>query len=289
MRPTRTAPPRREPGARRGAAPRGREHGAVLRALIEYDGTRYRGWQSQVNARTVQGVLFEAVREVLGEGTRIHGAGRTDAGVHAFGQVASLHLARPLALSLGAARRALNDRLPFDVNVLDLQEAPRGFHARHDALLRIYRYRIARRRTAFGKPFVYWVKDRLDVAAMERAAQRFVGRRDFASFCDNPEGHDSTLVEVSYARVFAAEAAPDLILFRIAASHYLWKMVRRLAGTLVEVGTGRLDEEGLERLFAERSPRIAEWTAPAAGLFLEAVVYPGDGEPPEVDPLRPAF
>jgi len=261
----------------------------VLRARLEYDGTRYRGWQSQVNARTVQGVLYEAVREVLGDGTKIFGAGRTDAGVHALGQVASLHPARPLSGSLGTLRRAINDKLPFDVNVLDLQEAPRGFHARHDALLRIYRYRIARRRTAFGKPFVYWVKDRLDVNAMERAAQRFVGRRDFASFCDNAEGHDSTLVEVSYARVFEAEAAPDLILFRIAASHYLWKMVRRLAGVLIEVGTGRLAEDDVERLFAERSPRIAETTAPPSGLFLESVVYPGDPPAPEIDPLRPAF
>jgi tRNA pseudouridine38-40 synthase len=175
------------------------------------------------------------------------------------------------------------------VNVLDLQEVPRGFHARHDALLRVYRYRIARRRTAFGKPFVYWVKDRLDAEAMDRAAQLFLGRRDFAGFCENPEGHDSTLVEVSYARVSSPKEVPDLVLFRLAASHYLWKMVRRLVGVLIEVGTGRLDEAGVERLFAERSPKVAEWTAPPAGLFLESVVYPGDPEPEEIDPLRPAF
>jgi tRNA pseudouridine38-40 synthase len=261
----------------------------TLRALVEYDGTRYRGWQSQVNARTVQGVLHEAAAEVLGEGTRIAGAGRTDAGVHAFGQVASLKPGKPLAMPLAQARRAINDRLPPDVNVLDLREAPHGFHARHDALLRIYRYRISRRRTAFGKPFVWWVKDRLDAARMESAAQRFVGRRDFAGFCDNPEGHDSTIVEVSYARVFVAEGAKDLVVFRIAASHFLWRMVRRLTGVLVEVGAGRLDEEGVERLFAERSPKVAEWTAPPSGLFLETVVYPGDPEPPEIDPLRPGF
>ena len=261
----------------------------MFRARVEYDGTRYRGWQSQVNARTVQGVLYEAAREVFGEGTRIFGAGRTDAGVHAFGQVASIHPKDPPAGSLGAVRRALNDRLPADVNVLDLQEAAPSFHARHDALLRIYRYRIARRRTAFGKPFVYWVKDHLDAAAMERAAQLFVGRRDFAGFCENAEGHDSTLVEVSYARVVTPREAPDLVLFRIAASHFLWRMVRRLVGVLIEVGAGRLDEAGVERLFVARDPRVAEWTAPAAGLFLEAVVYPGDPEPEEISPLRPAF
>jgi tRNA pseudouridine38-40 synthase len=261
----------------------------VLRATLEYDGGRYRGWQSQVNARTVQGVLAAAVREVLGEGVRIQGAGRTDAGVHALGQVASLHLSQAPRQPLGPLRRALNDKLPFDVNVLDLREAPPHFHARHDALLRIYRYRISRRRTAFGKPFVWWVKDRLDAAAMERAAARLVGRHDYASFCDNSEGHDSTLVEVSYARVEVPAETPDLVLFRICASHYLWKMVRRIVGVLVEIGTGRLDEEAVARFFTEKSPKIAEWTAPASGLFLESVVYPGDPPPREVSPWKPAF
>jgi tRNA pseudouridine38-40 synthase len=261
----------------------------VLRATLEYDGTRYRGWQSQVNARTVQGVLHSAVEEVLGGDVRIFGAGRTDAGVHAFAQVASLHMPRPPATALGALRRALNDKLPFDVHVLDLQAVPPSFHARHDAALRLYRYRIARRRTAFGKPFVWWVKDHLDAAAMDRAAATLLGRHDFASFCDNPEGHESTLVEVSYSRVETPREAPDLLLFRIGASHYLWRMVRRVVGVLVEIGTGRMPEDALGRFLAERSPRIAECTAPPAGLFLEGVVYPGDPPLTEVHPLRPAF
>ncbi len=262
----------------------------VLRATLEYDGTRYRGWQAQVNARTVGGVFAAAVREAIGDGVRIYGAGRTDAGVHAFAQVASLNLpaAAPLPDLLHLARE-INDRLPADVHLLALAPASPGFHARHDARLRIYRYRISRRRTAFGKPFVYWVKDRLDAGAMREAAALLAGKHDFASFTENPEGHDSTLVHVDWARVETPAALPDLILFRIAASHFLWRMVRRLVGTLLEVGRGHLLPERVGELLATRSADPAKWTAPPSGLFLEAVVYDGDPPPPEIDPLRPAF
>jgi len=272
----------------------------VLRATLEYDGSRYRGWQVQVNVRTVQGELQRALREALeeitGEATderqapQVHGAGRTDAGVHALAQVASLHLPeRAWAVDPRALRLALNERLPVDVNVLSLTEAPPSFHARHDAGLRIYRYRLATRRTAFGKPYVYWVKDRLDVAAMQRAAELFVGRHDFVSFCERPMEQESTLVEVSFVSVEVPVEVPELVLIRLGASHFLWKMVRRLAGTLVEVGAGRLAREDVAGLLARRTEGVARWTAPASGLFLEAVVYPGDPMPEPAHPLRPAF
>ncbi|MFI5180874.1 MAG: tRNA pseudouridine(38-40) synthase TruA [Thermoanaerobaculia bacterium] len=262
----------------------------VLRATLEYDGTRYRGWQAQVNARTVGGVFSAAVKEAIGDGVRIYGAGRTDAGVHAFAQVASLHLPAPPARGdLPRLQRGINDRLPADVHLLSLDLAPSNFHARHDARLRIYRYRISRRRTAFGKPYVFWVKDRLDAGAMREAAALLSGRHDFGSFAENPEGHDSTLVQVDWARVETPASVPDLILFRIAASHYLWRMVRRLVGTLVEVGTGRLNPARVGDLLTTRSAAPAKWTAPPSGLFLEVVLYDGDPTPAEIDPLRPAF
>lgn len=262
----------------------------VLRATLEFDGTRYRGWQAQVNARTVGGTFARAVHGALGAGVRIHGAGRTDAGVHAFAQVASLHLARPVgAGEVPRLTREINDRLPPDIHILALTPARATFHARHDARLRIYRYRLSRRRTAFGKPFVYWVKDRLDAAAMGEAATHLPGRHDFGSFCENAEGHDSTEVEVAWAHVETPPAVPDLILFRIAASHFLWRMVRRVVGTLVEVGTGRLAPARVPELLSARSAEPARWTAPPSGLFLEAVLYDGDPPPPEIDPLRPAF
>lgn len=254
---------------------------SVLRATLEYDGGRYRGWQAQVNARTVQGELFAACREVLGEDVKVNGAGRTDAGVHAFAQVASIHGAFKAAASeLGRLRQELNDRLPPDIHVLHLAAAPRTFHARHDAGERIYRYRISRRRTAFGKRYVWWIKDRLDAKAMQAAADSLPGRHDFGSFCDNAEGHESTLVVVRFARVEAPPEAPDLLLFRIGASHFLWKMVRRLVGTLVEVGRGNLDEAGVRKLLQEKSAAPAKWTAPPSGLFLERVEYREEGRGP---------
>jgi tRNA pseudouridine38-40 synthase len=238
----------------------------------------------------VQGVLVDAVKERLGPLVRVNGAGRTDAGVHAFGQVASLHLpGRGPEAPLELVRRDINDLLPSDVNLLSLRLARPGFHARHDAALRVYRYRISRRRTAFGKPFLFWVKDRLDEERMAKAVTQLTGRHDFFSFCENPEGHDSTLVEVAWAKVEELPREKDLILFRIGASHFLWKMVRRVVGTLVEIGTGRLPAEEMTRLLSERSSRTAPWTAPPSGLFLEAVHYRGEPPPPEVDPIRPGF
>ncbi len=159
---------------------------------LEYDGTRYRGWQSQKNTeRTVAGVLLRAARELLGEDASLGGAGRTDAGVHALAQVA--HLKAKKAMPPLAIEHGLNDRLPFDVNVLEVQAAPLGFHARHDAKSRTYLYRISRRRTAFDKRYVWWVKDRLNFTAMAGAAKHFAGRHDFASFCENAAGQTSTV------------------------------------------------------------------------------------------------
>jgi len=239
------------------------------KVTLEYDGTRYRGWQSQKNTdRTVQGMLLRAAHELLGADAALGGAGRTDAGVHAIAQVA--HLKAQKAMPEADVAWGLNERLPSDIHVLAVEKAPPRFHARHDAKSRTYLYRISRRRTAFGKPYVWWVKDRLDAAAMRRAARLFEGRQDFASFCENPEGQESTIVVVEKSEVVESG---DEIHFRITASHYLWKMVRRLAGTLVEVGRGKLDAAGVEKLLHEKSTAPAKWTAPPSGLFLEKVLY----------------
>jgi tRNA pseudouridine38-40 synthase len=236
---------------------------------LEYDGTRYRGWQSQKNTeRTVAGVLTRAARELLGEDATLGGAGRTDAGVHAIAQVA--HLKAKKSLAPVAIEHGLNDRLPFDVNVLEAVPAPPNFHARHDALSRTYLYRISRRRTAFDKRYVWWVRDRLDLRAMSRAAKLFAGRHDFSSFCENAEGQTSTIVEVETSE--ALDCGRE-IHYRIEASHFLWKMVRRLVGTLVEIGRGSLDDAGVEKLLREKSGEPAKWTAPPSGLFLEKVTY----------------
>lgn len=236
---------------------------------LEYEGTRYSGWQEQRNATTVQGALRAAAEQVLGERVELGGAGRTDAGVHALGQVAHLRTrarVRPRALVYG-----LNDALPADVNVLSVEPARPDFDARRNAVLRSYVYQIATRRTAFGKRFVWWVKDDLDEGAMARAAGLFVGRHDFSAFSQKGEAGVSTTVVVDESRV---ERRGDLLVYRIAASHFLWKMVRRITGSLVAAGRGELGEEDLERVLASGDPgAAAPLTAPPSGLFLEQVLY----------------
>jgi tRNA pseudouridine38-40 synthase len=253
---------------------------ARFKLLIEYAGTRYSGWQIQKNARTVQGEIDAAVQEATGDRTfELYGAGRTDAGVHALGQVA--HLDVRTSLPPDRLLRQVNDLLPADINLLDVRRVPHRFHARHDARSRTYVYQIARRRTAFAKPFVWWVKDDLRVEAMRAAAAAFTGRRDFRGFTDDDPEEKSTLVEVS--RVDVREQA-DALLVVVEGSHFLWKMVRRMVGVLVEVGRGGLRPDEAGRLIASPSALPATLTAPASGLFLAQVRYPGD---PDTDPPLP--
>ena len=251
---------------------------------IEYDGTRYRGWQTQKNTdRTVAAVLERAASALFGEPVRLIGAGRTDAGVHALGQVANFRAAKRLAgLEI---QYGINDGLPPDVNVLSVEEVDDAFHARHDAVSREYEYRVSRVRTAFEKPFVWWVRDALDAAAMGEAASQFVGDHDFSSFCENPAGQTSTRVRVE--RCEAVEGGSKVLL-RVAASHFLWKMIRRMTGTLVEVGRGHLAPDAVAAFLARPSREPARWTAPPSGLFLARVVYPAAGMPPKPRPAAPA-
>jgi len=244
-----------------------------FRLLIEYNGTRYSGWQVQRNARTVQGELLEAVQSVTGRRDRIevYGAGRTDAGVHALGQVAHLDVATSLPPATLLAR--LNESLPSDINILDVRAVGHRFHARHDAIGRRYIYQVSRRRTAFSKPFVWWVRERLDVEAMRRGAASFVGRLDFESFSDDDADEKSTKVQVDAVDVTEVDS---LVLVRVTGSHFLWRMVRRMVGVLVRVGTRDLRETDVSRLLQSDGEDVARLTAPAAGLFLEQVIYPGE-------------
>lgn len=253
-----------------------------FKLVLEYAGTRYSGWQIQKNARTVQGELQRAVEAVTGKrGFELYGSGRTDAGVHALQQVAHLDVETPLPAE--RLRATINDALPHDVNVLALERVPRRFHARHGAIARSYLYQIARRRSAFAKPFVWWVKDELDVPRMRKAASLFVGMNDFRSFAaaDPEEGSTRVLVE----RLEIREEG-ELVLVRILGSHFLWKMVRRVVGVLAEVGRGRLQMGEVARLLHEHSEAPARLTAPPSGLFLERVFY--EGENREL-PLHAAF
>ena len=253
----------------------------TYRLTVEYEGTRYHGWQEQKNARSVAGELRRAVEEAGGVVRELGGSGRTDAGVHALAQVAHLRLAG--TVDPEPFRRAVNDALPADVHVLALAPAPDRFHSRHDAVSRSYLYQISRRRTALAKRWVWWVKRPLDADRIAAAAAKLAGKHDFRLFCERPSEQPSTLVVVESAEVATAGA---LILVRLTASHFLWKMVRRVVGTLVQIGAGDLDLPAFEALLRARPPKSgkglpAEWTAPPSGLFLEKVLYAGD------PPLRP--
>jgi tRNA pseudouridine38-40 synthase len=254
---------------------------ARFRLDLEYVGTRYSGWQIQKNARTVQGALHQAVRKVSERSDfESCGAGRTDAGVHALQQVAHLDLETRLAPV--ALRRALNDELPADVNLLRVEKVVRQFHARHSAVARSYLYQIARRRTAFGKPFVWWIRDPLDFAALAATARVFEGMHDFRSYADADAREGDTRVKIE--RVELAEAG-ELLLIRVLGSHFLWKMVRRLVGVIAEVGRGGLAIKEAERFLRERSDVPATLTAPPSGLFLERVLYEGDTPPGALRPV----
>lgn len=239
---------------------------------IEYEGTRYRGWQIQHNARTIQGELQDAARKLFAGRFEIYGAGRTDAGVHALHQIAHLKVPELIAnVTPRQIRQGFNDVLPHDINILNVSNASDDFHARHDAVARQYIYKISRRRDAFAKSLVWWIKDDLDADAMAAAASILKGRHDFRSFCEQEEGkRASTIVDIDLSKVWAEG---DHISFRIKASHFLWKMVRRIVGMLVEVGRGNLTFDGFERLLKFESNVPAKYTAPPSGLYLEEVFY----------------
>lgn len=241
-----------------------------FKLLLEYDGSRYAGWQLQKNERSVQGELLEAAFKIFGtQQVEIYGAGRTDAGVHARGQVAHLEVA-DTKLTPEQLQMRLNDELSHDINILQVEKAHPRFHARHDARSRSYVYQISKRRDAFGKKYVWWVRDRLDVAAMQKAANRLVGFHDFRSFGDVEKEGQSTLVDLD--RLDIHEDA-DRIYIHITGSHFLWKMVRRIVGVLVEVGRGKMDADTVESFLKKPSREPARLTAPPSGLFLEGVGY----------------
>ena len=252
-----------------------------FKLTIEYAGTKYSGWQIQKNARTVQGEVDRAVREATGRREfELYGAGRTDAGVHALAQVA--HLDIYTTLKAPALRARVNDRLPADIYVRHIDSVPHRFHARHDAVSRSYLYQISRRKTAFFKPYVWWIKEPIDAARMRDAAAAFVGLQNFASFtADEPE-EKSTTVLVDHLDI-AEDGA--LVLVRVVGSHFLWRMVRRIVGVLAAVGRAELDVGQADGFLADRSDVPASLTAPASGLFLEGVYYRGDAVPVEVRPV----
>jgi tRNA pseudouridine38-40 synthase len=245
---------------------------ARFKLYIEYEGTRYSGWQMQKNSKSIQGKILEIAEKIFkGERIEIYGSGRTDAGVHAICQVAHLDVRTMLAPEI--IRMKLNDDLPADISIIEVEKANPKFHARHDAESRSYVYQISRRRTAFGKPFVWWIKEELNFEKMNKAGKLFIGMHNFVSFADRDDTEKSTKVLIEDV---VLKEAGDLILIRIIGSHFLWKQVRRMVGVLVEIGRGKMTDKDIKYFLEHESPTPAKYTAPPSGLFLESVIYEGE-------------
>jgi tRNA pseudouridine38-40 synthase len=238
------------------------------RLVLAYDGTDFRGWQRQPEGRTVQGVLEEAVRKITGRAVVVHGAGRTDAGVHALGQAAGFRGA--FKLSDEVLLRALNAVLPEDVRVFSLEEAPPGFHARKSARSKLYRYRISlapqpdplRRRFVLHWPYP------LKIGRMREAAGLFVRTDDFTAFSSNRDRSPVRTVTRSELR-----RSGDELVYEIESAGFLRYMVRTIVGTLLEVGRGRLAPADVEDIFRRRDRARAGATAAAKGLTLVRIDY----------------
>jgi tRNA pseudouridine38-40 synthase len=258
-----------------------------LKLTLAYDGTQYGGWQQQPNRVTIQSVLENALRRVTGERVRTAASGRTDAGVHASGQVVSCSLEAEWEHE--DLRRALNACLPQDVCLLSIDDAPDGFHAIRDAVRKRYRYQMQTGplRDVFRRNFVWHVWHRLDVEAMRAAAQPLLGRHDFASFQTSGSGRKTTHRTLSELTISCHPLLDgQFISVDIEADGFLYNMVRNIVGTLVDVGRGKHPPGWVGEVLAACDRRSAGMTAPPQGLCLVSVQYDvAPTSPP--DPLVP--
>jgi len=245
-----------------------------FKIYIEYNGTNYAGWQKQKNAKTVQGTLINCIETIFSKAKGsnkfidFQGAGRTDRGVHALEQIAHLECETMLAPEI--LKLKLNDCLPSDINILEIEKTHNRFHARHSAISRQYLYIISKRRNAFEKRYIWWIKDNLDVSKMKEASLLLKGMHDFSSFSDKIDEEKSTIVDLEDINLVESK---DKILIRIKASHFLWKMVRRIVGVLVEVGRKEISKETVKSMLEKYTDENFVHTAPPSGLFLEKIYY----------------
>ncbi len=241
----------------------------IVRLTLAYDGSGFRGWAKNSGQRTVEGVLSDALSRVLGEDSKLSVAGRTDAGVHARGQVASF--IADGRVDLERLQRSINRMLAPEIVADEVRRAPEGFNARRSATAREYRYRIDTRPwpDPFEARFVWHRPGELAVTPMRAAARTILGEHDFASFCRRPQsgGTVRRLERLSIARV------GDRIDISARANAFLHQMVRALVGTLVSVGDGRLDARAVHEILVERDRLRTPQMAPAHGLTLERVIY----------------
>lgn len=243
---------------------------------IAYDGTEYAGWQVQPQQQTIQGVLQEAILKSTGQSVTVTGSGRTDAGVHALGQMASCRFERWTATT-SALLMAINSRLPDSIVVTDVQDAPTDFHAIRDAIGKRYRYQIQVRhqRDPFGHRYRWRLRRDVDIGAMQQAAAKIIGHRDFSSFESAGASRKTSVRDVRDCQVTADsdyEVSGHLAI-EVEANGFLYNMVRNIVGTLVEVGYGKQPPEWVDEVLAQKNRIYAGQAAPPQGLFLKEVYY----------------
>ncbi|HXV42845.1 MAG TPA: tRNA pseudouridine(38-40) synthase TruA [Anaerolineae bacterium] len=240
------------------------------RAIVEYDGTDFLGYQLQASGRTVQGEIEKSLQQVTQLAIRIDGAGRTDAGVHATGQVIAFNTI--WKHSLEELHRALNATLPDDIVITNLKLVDPAFHPRFSALSRSYRYTVMNQPwvSVLERRYAYHVRKKLDVVAMQEASQLLIGSHDFASFGKPPQG-ENTIRQVSQAEWITND---NRLIFEITANAFLYRMVRTIVGTLIQVGSGQITVSEFKDILAARDLTRSAPPAPAHGLCLVRVTYP---------------
>lgn len=246
-----------------------------FKLVLEYEGTRYRGWQKQGNTdRTIAGKLEAILEKMTGRPIEVHASGRTDAGVHALGQVA--HFKAEMEQNAQEVMAYLNEYLPLDIRVLSVEEVPLLFHSRLNAKRKTYLYRIflGKKPPVFQRNLVYCAGRELDLSAMKRAAEDCLGTHDFQSFCAAKRGKKSTVRTLYECDL---QRTDDLLTLQVTGDGFLYHMVRILAGTLVEIGEGIRPALSIPALLKAKDRSLAGRTLPASGLLLERVCY-SEGE-----------
>jgi len=239
-----------------------------IKLILEYDGTEFCGWQIQPNARTVQSELKKALQTILHEEISITGAGRTDTGVHASGQVANFFT--DAGMEPSKIKAALNGTLPRDIRIITVESVPLQFNARFDAKKREYHYKITRRERAIARDYFWCYKGDLNIDKMRQASQHFIGEHDFQSFCKaSPE----VTAHICHVETLDWIEEEDFLMMKIIADRFLHNMVRIIMGTMIQIGRGKIDPAQIPHILAAKDRKAAGATAPAKGLFLVKVYY----------------
>lgn len=240
-----------------------------IKITVQYNGANYCGWQEQPNSPGIQGNIEYAIKEITGEKVKINGSGRTDAGVHALGQVANFKIESQIPVN--RIPDALNSKLPKDISIIDAEEVEDEFHARYSAKGKIYKYLVynSRYRNPILKDISYQVKYDLDFEKMKKEAESLIGTYDFCGFMSSGSSVKDTVRTIKSVKI---EKQDDLIVFEFEGNGFLYNMVRILSGTLIDIGRGRITES-LEDIIKSQDRSKAGHTAPGHALFLKKVFY----------------